>query len=109
MGGIGGKQGWAWIFILEGLATVLIGIASFWMVCDFPDEAHFLSDVDRQRLIRRLKADRQSSAEHESFKMKYFWASVKDWKTWLSAAIYMGGMWPDPSSVDWDTNKRLSS
>ncbi|KAI4160580.1 MAG: hypothetical protein LQ342_005601 [Letrouitia transgressa] len=90
MRGIGGKGGWAWIFILEGLATVLIGIASFWMVFDFPDEATFLSDVDRQRVIRRLKADKQSSAEHEEFRMQYFWASVLDWKTWLYAVIYMG-------------------
>lgn len=90
MDGVGGKRGWSWIFILEGLATVLIGIASFWMVFDFPDEATFLSDVDRQRVIRRLKADQQSSAEHEEFQMSYFWASVKDWKTWLYAVIYMG-------------------
>ena len=55
MSGVGGKHGWAWIFILEGLATILIGIGSFWMVFDFPDEAHFLSDADRQRVIRRLK------------------------------------------------------
>lgn len=80
--------------ILEGLATVLIGIASFWMVFDFPDEAHFLSDIDRQRVLRRLKADQQSSAEHEAFKMEYFWASVKDWKTWLYAIIYMGADCP---------------
>ncbi|KAL9609537.1 MAG: hypothetical protein Q9167_005696 [Letrouitia subvulpina] len=90
MRGIGGKGGWAWIFILEGLATVLIGIASFWMVFDFPDEATFLSDVDRRRVIRRLKADKQSSAEHEEFRMQYFWASVRDWKTYLYAIIYMG-------------------
>ncbi|KAL9030426.1 MAG: hypothetical protein Q9196_001458 [Gyalolechia fulgens] len=90
MDGIGGKRGWAWIFILEGIATVLVGVASFWMVFDFPDEATFLSDLDRQRVIRRLKADQQSSAEHEEFRMTYFWASVKDWKTWLSAVVYMG-------------------
>lgn len=90
MKGIGGKGGWAWIFILEGIVTVLIGIASFWMVHDFPDEARFLSDADRARVIRRLKADQQSSAEHESFKMAYLWASLKDWKTWVSAIIYMG-------------------
>ena len=90
MTGIGGKKGWAWIFILEGLATVLVGFASFWMVFDFPDEATFLSDADRQRVLHRLKADQQSSAEHETFKMEYFWGSVKDWKTWLYALIYMG-------------------
>ena len=90
MDGIGNKRGWAWIFILEGLATILVGIASFWMVFDFPDEATFLSDIDRHRVLRRLKADQQSSAEHEEFKMSYFWASVKDWKTYLGAVIYMG-------------------
>jgi MFS family permease len=33
MDGIGGKPGWAWIFILEGLATILVASASFFMVC----------------------------------------------------------------------------
>jgi nitrate/nitrite transporter NarK len=90
MDGVGGKAGWAWIFILEGLATVLIGLVSYWFVHDFPDDAKFLSEPDRLRVIRRLKADNQSSAEHEEFKMAYFWASVKDIKTWMFAIIYMG-------------------
>lgn len=90
MHGIGGKPGWAWIFILEGLATVVIGVVSFWMVHDFPDEATFLSDDDRRRVIRRLKEDQQSSAEHEEFKMTYVWASLKDWKTYNGMVIYMG-------------------
>ncbi|KAI9833490.1 MAG: hypothetical protein M1819_003648 [Sarea resinae] len=94
MEGVGGKHGWAWIFILEGLATFLIGLVSFFMVYDFPDEARFLSEEDRLRVIRRLKQDQQSSAEHESFKMAYFWAALKDWKTYLSMVIYMGADCP---------------
>lgn len=90
MDGVGGKPGWAWIFILEGLVTIVIGFISFWCVYDFPDRATFLSPVDRARVLRRLAADQQSSAEHEEFKMSYFWASVKDWKTWTGAIIYMG-------------------
>ncbi|KAL4802817.1 major facilitator superfamily domain-containing protein [Aspergillus unguis] len=90
MDGIGGKKGWAWIFILEGLATIVIGVLSFWMVYDFPDEARFLSDDDRKRVLRRLAADQQASAEHENFKMDYFWNSVKDWKTYTGMMIYMG-------------------
>ncbi|KAH0836259.1 hypothetical protein AYO21_10219 [Fonsecaea monophora] len=82
MDGVGGKPGWAWIFILEGLATIIVH--------DFPDEAKFLSDDDRRRVIRRLKLDKQSSAEHEEFRMQYFWAATKDWKTWTGALIYMG-------------------
>ncbi|CAG8930827.1 unnamed protein product [Penicillium salamii] len=90
MHGIGGLAGWSWIFILEGLLTFLIGVASFWCVYDFPDQARFLSSDDRKRVLRRLALDQQSSAEHEEFKMDYFWASVKDWKTYTGAVIYMG-------------------
>ena len=94
MDGVGGKAGWSWIFILEGLATILIGVASFWMVQDFPADANFLSPDDRKRALRRLAADRQASAGHEEFQMVYFWESVKDWKTYLYAIIYMGSDMP---------------
>ncbi|KAJ5484380.1 Major facilitator superfamily domain general substrate transporter [Penicillium expansum] len=90
MDGVAGKPGWSWIFILEGLLTFVIGIASFWCVYDFPDQARFLSDIDRKRVLRRLAMDQQSSAEHEEFKMEYFWSSLKDWKTYTGAVIYMG-------------------
>ncbi|XMA14389.1 hypothetical protein WAI453_007180 [Rhynchosporium graminicola] len=90
MNGLGGKPGWAWIFILEGIVTVLFGVLSFWCVHDFPDEAKFLSEQDRARVIRRLKMDQQSSAEHEEFKMKYVIMALKDYKMWLGMIIYMG-------------------
>jgi MFS family permease len=76
--------------ILEGLATILVGIASYWMVHDFPAEATFLTPDDRARVLRRLRDDKQASATHEDFQMKYFWQSVKDWKTLMFAIIYMG-------------------
>lgn len=90
MDGIGGRPGWAWIFILEGLLTVVIGIISFWLVHDFPDDARFLSPQDRARVIRRLKFDQQASASHEEFTMDYFWQAWFDWKMWLGMVIYMG-------------------
>ncbi|KAF7442710.1 pantothenate transporter liz1 [Pyrenophora tritici-repentis] len=90
MAGVGGKPGWAWIFILEGLVTIVVGIASYWMVHDFPAEATFLSPDDRARVLRRLRADKQASASHEDFQMKYFWQSATDWKTLMFAIIYMG-------------------
>jgi MFS family permease len=94
MEGVGGKPGWAWIFILEGIATIFVGIISFWVVQDFPDEAKFLSVDDRRRVIRRLKEDKQSSAEHENFKMAYLWASLKDWKTYTGMIVFMGCVSP---------------
>ncbi|PKS06274.1 hypothetical protein jhhlp_007022 [Lomentospora prolificans] len=90
MDGLGGRPGWAWIFILEGILTVVAGFASFWLVLDFPEEAKFLSEEDRKRVLHRLKEDQQNTADKESYKSVYLWSALKDWKTWLSMAIYMG-------------------
>ncbi|KAI0200318.1 major facilitator superfamily domain-containing protein [Astrocystis sublimbata] len=88
--GKGNLAGWRWIFILEGILTVIVSVVSFWMVHDFPDDAKFLSEEDRSRVIRRLRMDQQASAEHEEWNVKYLYAGLKDWKMWLGMAIYMG-------------------
>lgn len=85
MDGIGGKPGWAWIFILEGLLTVIAGAASFWIIQDFPDTAKFLTEEERTVVIRRLQQDDQFSAGGENLKLKYIWKSLLDWKTWVGS------------------------
>jgi hypothetical protein len=70
------------------------GLLSFFMVHDFPDTATFLTPQERARVLRRLKEDKQSSAEHEEFKMKYLWAALTDWKMYLGMVIYMGANMP---------------
>jgi sugar phosphate permease len=47
MDGVGGRPGWAWIFILEGLFTVLLACISPWIIQDFPESAKFLSEAER--------------------------------------------------------------
>jgi hypothetical protein len=69
--------------ILEGLATVLAGAASFWIIQDFPDTAKFLTEAERTVVIRRLQSDDQFSAAGEVLKWKYIWKSLLDWKTWI--------------------------
>ncbi|KDQ63397.1 hypothetical protein JAAARDRAFT_121105 [Jaapia argillacea MUCL 33604] len=90
MQGIGGLAGWKWIFILEGLFTVLCAIASFWIVQDFPDNAKFLSESERVFVVRRLQDDMRHSAGGEKLKLKYIWQSLVDWKTWIAMGMYMG-------------------
>jgi len=90
MDGIGGKPAWAWIFILEGLATVLVGVVSFFVIQDFPDTAKFLSEPERTVVIRRLQGDDQFSAAGEQLRWKYIFQSLLDWKTWVGMIIYTG-------------------
>jgi len=85
MDGVGGKPGWAWIFILEGLATVVAGFLSFWIIQDFPDSAKFLTDAERTLVVRRLQSDDQHSAAGEKFKVMYIRQSFTDWKSYLTS------------------------
>ena len=107
MDGIGGKAGWSWIFIIEGLVTFGIGmsssctypypramsaavsaIAAFFVMNDYPDTAKFLTAEEKLVIQKRLEEDRGSLADE--FRMQYFWDAVKDWKIWVHMFITIG-------------------
>jgi MFS family permease len=54
MNGVAGRTGWSWIFILEGLFTILCAIASFWVIQDFPETAKLLTGTERRYSLRFL-------------------------------------------------------
>ncbi|KAF2501681.1 MFS general substrate transporter [Lophium mytilinum] len=60
--GVGGYAGWRWIFIVEGLLTVVVGVAARWWVVDWPETARFLTPAERELLIERLARDTDAAA-----------------------------------------------
>ncbi|GAA90912.1 MFS nicotinic acid transporter Tna1 [Aspergillus luchuensis IFO 4308] len=54
MNGVGGYSGWRWIFIIEGLATVVVAVMSYFFLYDYPDTASFLTRDERAWILRRL-------------------------------------------------------
>lgn len=94
MDGVAGYEGWRWIFIIEGLMTVAVGVFCWWMVFDFPDTARFLSPDEKLRAMRRLRADGQARATVGKIDRRHVNAALTDWKTWGYAVIYMGCLCP---------------
>ncbi|KAI3608233.1 mfs transporter, partial [Moniliophthora roreri] len=92
MDGVGGKPAWAWIFILEGLVTVVAGAFSFRIIQDFPDTAKFLTEAERTVVIRCLQDDDQISATGEKLRWKYIRMGFLDWKTWVGmcSSVWVG-------------------
>lgn len=88
MSGVGGLNGWAWIFILEGLATFFFAVMAFFVMYDYPDTAKFLNDRERKEVVRRLEEDR--SVLSDEFHWKFFKDAMKDWKIWLHMMITIG-------------------
>lgn len=81
MDGTAGYHGWQWIFILEGIATVIVAGASFWMLYDYPDTAKFLSPEERQFMKARLALDNDGCSQ--AFKYKFVKDAFLDWKVWM--------------------------
>jgi MFS family permease len=105
MNGIGNYEGWRWIFIIEGLGTVLMGVAVFWMLPDSPhhavgrwlteDEARFLN---LNHLLTR-GAPQKKKVNAEGKKQKFQWSVMvqvlKDWQIYLQAMIFASNAVPN--------------
>ncbi|KAH9482229.1 putative transporter [Psilocybe cubensis] len=57
MDGVGGRRGWEWIFILEGVFTVAFGLVSFFLLPRSPAHAHFLTKEEKEYVHAVLKED----------------------------------------------------
>ncbi|MBR1218340.1 MFS transporter [Bradyrhizobium sp. U87765 SZCCT0131] len=85
MGGVANLSSWQWLFILEGIPSVLAGIAVILWLPDRPREASWLSSQEAQAIERDLAADAAAVVTESSFK-----AALADWRVWLCALIYFG-------------------
>ncbi|KAI0649776.1 MFS general substrate transporter [Trametes meyenii] len=80
MSGKAGLLGWSWIFIIEGLVTVVVAIVAFIVFVDLPETATFLTPKERSFVISRLKNNMSSAGEEENFKWRHIPGALLDWK-----------------------------
>lgn len=86
-------------FILEGLLTVIVAIASYFLIYDLPNTAAFLSEEERAWIIHRLKyqGSKMSGrmvAESDAFEWKYVRQALTDWQLYVNLFVYWGTVGP---------------
>ncbi|KAF8519874.1 major facilitator superfamily domain-containing protein [Hysterangium stoloniferum] len=90
MNGVGGRPGWAWIFILEGLFTVVFGVISFFLLPNSPKHAVFLSQQEKDYVIAKLKEDGATGQNEEVD--RFSWKEVREAfklpQVWMLAVIF---------------------
>lgn len=59
--GVWGLHGWQWLFLLEGMPSVIMGFVVFGYLNDTPQQARWLSREDKQHLQHALAADNPAS------------------------------------------------
>src|SRR5262249_60326052 len=60
-----GIAGWRWLFLFEGIPAVLLGIATFFVLPDRPNEVQWLRADERDWLTSRLSEERRAKAHVE--------------------------------------------
>jgi ACS family tartrate transporter-like MFS transporter len=90
-----GLTGWQTMFVIEGLPAVLLGFITFFVLCDSPSKAKWLSEQERAVLARAIARDEATSTYRswrEGLMSREVWRFVA-----LYAALMMGvygfGFW----------------
>lgn len=58
-----GMRGWQWLFLLEGIPSVLLGVMTFWLLPNSVESAHWLSTEEKQVVQRDLDSDEGEAKE----------------------------------------------
>jgi ACS family tartrate transporter-like MFS transporter len=56
-------QGWRWLFFLEGVPAILLGIAAFFFLTDWPSEAAWLTPDQQQWIKLKLEQEKPSNRQ----------------------------------------------
>ncbi|QRV93519.1 major facilitator superfamily transporter [Ceratobasidium sp. AG-Ba] len=84
---VGGLEAWRWLFILEGIPSVLSSLLVWFTFPDFPETANWLSVEERNRAVSRLEG--VASTQHS----RVTWAEAKQtllsWRVWAHAIAYV--------------------
>jgi D-galactonate transporter len=84
MGGVQGLHGWQWLFVLEGIPSVLAGVLAYFYMTDRPEQAHWLDKEEKRIVQHELERDNRAQGERGSDWRKLF----TDPKVWLLIAIF---------------------
>ena len=80
-----GMRGWHWLFLLEGLPAVVLGVFALRALTDRPRDATWLRDDEREWLTRTMDAEnaRRAAIGHTSLGR-----SLRSGRVWLLCSVY---------------------
>jgi MFS transporter, ACS family, tartrate transporter len=87
MDGLLGLKGWQWLFLLEALPAVLLGIVVFFYFTDRPEQAKWLATDERNWLVKTMNAEQAGKATTASHSI---WRGLADPRVLALSLVYFG-------------------
>ncbi|KAI6045456.1 MFS general substrate transporter [Pisolithus marmoratus] len=87
MNNVGHLKGWSWIFIIQGLATIVTCFVGAFVLVDYPDTAKFLSTDERRFLEQQRALDIENDGEGTV--TQRILSAFTDWRVWAMAFLLL--------------------
>ncbi len=85
--GVLGLRGWQWLFIIEGLPSIVIGIMAWFYLTDSPSRASWLSAEQKGWLSARLEGERVAKEKTQAMTLGQALSSPR---VLMLSAVYFG-------------------
>lgn len=85
--GVGGWHGWQWMYLIEGLPAVVMGLLAPRLITDRPSEATWLKDDERDWLVRTLASEAAAKGPPDP---RPLLKGIKDPRTWIYGGLCFG-------------------
>ncbi len=83
--GAEGLAGWQWLFLVEGLPAVVLGVTTFFYLADHPSAARWLSAPEQAWLAESLRAERE--AKERTYRLT-LWQALTHTRVWGLCLLY---------------------
>jgi sugar phosphate permease len=84
-----GMRGWRWLFIIEGVPAVLLGIITLWYLTDWPRLAKWLPDDEKLWITTELQCEKEAKKQRHSYSV---WQALRHRDVLLLTACYFCAM-----------------
>jgi ACS family tartrate transporter-like MFS transporter len=81
----GGIAGWRWIFVVEGILPIILGVITIFYLTDWPRQASWLPEDERNWISSELETEIQSKKKVRDYTV---WQSFRDGRVWLLILAY---------------------
>jgi sugar phosphate permease len=89
MNGAGHLAAWQWLFLVEGIPSIIVGLVTLRFLCDGPSKAAWLSRDERELVLLRLQEE-ETQKSKASQSMRHLADAFRSLPVWLLGFAYFG-------------------
>jgi sugar phosphate permease len=82
-------RGWRWLFIIEGIPAVVLGVITIWYLTDWPEQAEWLPADEKKWIATELLREKEAKRTRHSFKV---WEALRHRDVVLLTICYFCAM-----------------